>query len=98
MEVDTGVTGAFMAMMLVNIGVMCSAGRNGKHIRWRINLITERKLEDNLVESATSSDAWHPITSVTCCVVLLCCNVCATMNEIQFATVIYSMIHDKTTL
>ena len=66
MEVDTGVTGAFMAMMLVNIGVMCSAGRNGKHIRWRINLITERKLEDNLVDSATSSDALHPITSGHC--------------------------------
>ena len=35
-----GVMGASMTMMLVNIGVMCSAERNGKHIRKQINWLT----------------------------------------------------------
>jgi len=47
--------GLSMAMMLVNIGVMCSAGRNGKHIRQGINFAN--RSADNLGDSVTGSDA-----------------------------------------
>jgi len=39
-RVGIGVKGMSITMMLVNIGVMCSAGRNCKHIRRWINLLS----------------------------------------------------------
>ena len=55
--------GASTKMVLVNIEVMCSAVQNGEQIRWQINLLTERESEDNLVDSATCSDASDNIRS-----------------------------------